>query len=185
MAMSSSSSISGLVRRSKAPARMASMAVSDGAVAGDQDHDQAGMLLAAHGPAGRSRRRRPGGCRPAPGRRSSCPSAAVAVARLLADVELIALAAEPIGHRLEHLAIVVDQQQRTLIHTSPDSISRRRKGVRRDLAQISLDAQGRSGTTRTTRHKHHTASAPWGEWRTDVYPGWGEVSSNIYVTRCP
>ena len=49
MASSSSSSISGLVRKSKAPARIASTADLHRAVAGDQDHRRVGTMLAAMG----------------------------------------------------------------------------------------------------------------------------------------
>ena len=97
MAISSSSSISGLVRKSKAPARIASMADSTRAVAGDHDH------------AG------PGG---AAGSGQEVETVAVAqpdvdqddVVDLAVDrgqglgaagggVHLVALLAEPIGHR--------------------------------------------------------------------------------------
>ena len=118
MAISSSSSISGLVRKSKAPARIASIGRFDGAVAGQQDHG-----------------RLPGRCCAAMGQHVE----AVAVAQadvgqhqvvgllvhgrdgrgeIVGRIDLESLLPQPFGHRFQDVTIVVDQQQRGAFHDS-------------------------------------------------------------------
>ena len=122
MAISSSSSISGLVRKSKAPRRIASTADFDRAVAGDHDDGGGRLLLAAVGQ----------------------QIEAVVVAQADIDqhqivglavdggdalgqaggrIGLVALLAEPVGHRGQHVAIVVHQQQcAALLHAKHPSV---------------------------------------------------------------